>query len=298
MQSPALDSRDLVLMCALHEHGGVTRAARALGLTQSAVSHHLARLEGKLGLALFVREGRGLSITPAGRTLVQGGAPLIEQLTALERALRPTKATRIRVATQCHTCYDWLAPVIGRFRRAHPTAQVVPKIDHRKDPMKALLGRRIDLAIAHAPAPKETVVFELGQDAFVVVLLPSHPAAGSRGVGPRDLVDDTLIVHDLPVDELVAIGRDWFGSEQPAHTLRMPLTEAMVELVVASCGVALIPRWAAKAARSRDDVVVRPFVHPRAHRTWRAAIREADQDRADLQALIAELSTWFAQEAG
>lgn len=294
MERPNLDSRDLALLCALDEAGGVTRAGEVLGLSQSAVSHHLARIEDKVGQPLFRREGRGLKITPAGRILVDGGAEILLQLSALEQALRPPRNVRIRVATQCHTCYAWIAPVIGRFRRSHPDVQVIPTVRHRNDPLLALARKKVDVAIAHAPVLEGMRATKLGSDTFVVVLPLHHPHANVDAITPRHLVSEVLYVHELPVDELVAIGRDWFGKLTPAQTVRMPLTEAMVDLVAAGCGVALLPRWAAANALHRTDVVVRPFAPKKARRTWRAVTRDDDSDRPEVHALVAELATWFA----
>ncbi|MEM1413862.1 MAG: LysR family transcriptional regulator [Myxococcota bacterium] len=289
----SLDSRDLVLMRALASEGGVTRAARALALSQSAVSHHLARLEAKLGVPLFAREGRGLRITPAGRRLAEGGGEVLEALEALERSLRPAEPARIRVTTQCGTAYDWLAPVLGRFARAHPRTRIDVKVGFGRDPLGALTEGKVDLALCHtAPGPGH-VGHRLGEDAFVVVLPAAHPAASRPRVRPADLREDTLFVHDVPREELVALGKAWFGDEPPARTSVLPITEAMLELCAAGLGAAMMPAWAARRTRGRRDLVVRPFAKKSAKRTWRAVTRRADAERPDMRELVAELRAWF-----
>src|SRR5690349_8718713 len=105
---PAIEIRDLRLVQTIAERGGVTAAARALHLTQSAVSHHLARLQERLGVELFRRAGRKLEITEAGKKLVLLSRELDQKLAATERELRGQEAPRaLRISTQCYTAYHW-----------------------------------------------------------------------------------------------------------------------------------------------------------------------------------------------
>ncbi|MEN0060686.1 MAG: LysR family transcriptional regulator [Myxococcota bacterium] len=292
MKEPALETRDLRLMCALHEHGGVTRAASAMGLTQSAVSHHLARLQERLGATLVRRTGRGVTLTQQGEVLVRRGRAVLRQLSALEEALRGE--TRLAVCTQCHTAYDWLAPVLAHFEMEHPNARIDIRVNHSRDPIEALRHRHVDLALCHSAPGPGLVGHPLLVDPFVAVLPKDHPAAAGDTVSAADLVDGTVLVHDVPSAHLREVGALLFGDTPPSRSMRLPLTDTMLQLVAHGYGVAIMPGLAARGADARYPVVVRRFGKEEAVRRWRVVVREDDNDRADLETLVRAIVDWFA----
>ena len=73
--SQFLDSRHLRVVAEVARTESVTRAADRLNVTQSAVSHQLREIEDRLGTAIFVRSGRRMLLTPAGRLLTPSGSP-------------------------------------------------------------------------------------------------------------------------------------------------------------------------------------------------------------------------------
>src|SRR3954467_10092225 len=106
MQVGTIEARDLRLVQAIVQSGGATRAAKQLGLSQSAVSHQLRGLEERLGLPLFRRQGQRLRITPAGQKLVELAAQVLLPLLQTELELRRglfRERPKLRVATQCYT---------------------------------------------------------------------------------------------------------------------------------------------------------------------------------------------------
>src|SRR5688500_19435390 len=87
MTASALEVRHLRLVRAIAEEGGPTRAAARLHLTQSAVSHQLAELEGRLGVVLFTRVRRQLKLTASGARLLEAARRLLADLSRVERDL-------------------------------------------------------------------------------------------------------------------------------------------------------------------------------------------------------------------
>lgn len=104
--------------------GNLTRAAEAMHLTVSALSHQVRALEERLGRRLFVRNARGVALTDAGEQLMAQVAP---HLDALEDALRPRKARREDVLTLSvmpSMASAWLVPRLGAFLAAHPQLEL------------------------------------------------------------------------------------------------------------------------------------------------------------------------------
>src|SRR6266496_5041516 len=106
-----LEVRHLRTLIALAEAGTVSRAAERVHLTQSALSHQLKALESHYGLAMVKRHGQSVQLTEPGRRLVALGRTVMSEVQAAERDLaklarKPTGT--LRIALECHTCFDWL----------------------------------------------------------------------------------------------------------------------------------------------------------------------------------------------
>src|SRR3954467_7963445 len=113
-----LEIRHLRLVAAVADVGSLTRAGDQLHLTQSALSHQLRDIESRLGTALFLRIGKRLVLTPAGERLLAAATDVLERLEAAERDIRGLardRVHRLRITTECYTCYHWLPPVLLRY---------------------------------------------------------------------------------------------------------------------------------------------------------------------------------------
>ena len=123
---------------AVAELQNFTRAAEALGLTQTAVSHQIAQLEAFVGQPVFVRGRSGAVLTPLGRALlpsVEGGLALLRDGFAAAR--RESAAGRLVIQTTPEFGSQWLAPRLERFLRAHPDITVSLSMDYRRADLRA-----------------------------------------------------------------------------------------------------------------------------------------------------------------
>src|SRR4051812_38571879 len=122
-----LEIRHLQLVAAVAEVGSLTRAGDQLHLTQSALSHQLRDIEGRLGAALFHRRGKRLVLTPAGEHLLESARDILERLRQTEDTIRHLgRAQRhvLRITTECTTCYHWLPPLLTTYRQRCPGVDV------------------------------------------------------------------------------------------------------------------------------------------------------------------------------
>lgn len=162
-----LDIDALRVLRAIRQHGGVTRAAEALGLTQSAVSHKVKRLEISLGCDLLSRKSGAPMFTPQGEELLDYAARILglhdEALLSLTRT---DLAGRILLGlTEDTTCSD-LSRILGRFHRLHPQVSVRTKV-RMSLVLRAMLDRgELDAAIiqifAHEVRPTDVVLLREG----------------------------------------------------------------------------------------------------------------------------------------
>lgn len=162
-----LDIDALRALRAIQQHGGVTRAAEALGLTQSAVSHKVKRLEASLDCDLLNRRAGAPMFTSAGQDLLDYAARILglhdEALLSLTKT---DLAGRIQLGlTEDTTCTD-LSRILGRFHRLHPQVAVRTKV-RMSVVLRGMLDRgELDAAIvqifAHEVRPTDVVLFREG----------------------------------------------------------------------------------------------------------------------------------------
>lgn len=105
-------------------HENFTRAAEELGMTQAAVSYQIQILEERLGLPLFVREKRRVTLTEAGKRIAPQVSAAFDGLDAAFGAARAAHASVLTVSTPATFGPNWLAPRIGGFQAAHPDLSV------------------------------------------------------------------------------------------------------------------------------------------------------------------------------
>ncbi|RYZ41865.1 MAG: LysR family transcriptional regulator [Myxococcaceae bacterium] len=103
-------------------HQNFAHAAEELHLTASAVSHHVRKLEGRLGIVLFQRHARGVSLTPEGRQLADAASSAMADMDSVLGALHRARDVDdvVRISTLHSLAYAWLLPRLPRFAAAHP----------------------------------------------------------------------------------------------------------------------------------------------------------------------------------
>ena len=120
MKPTFLELRHLKTLLALKETGSVSSAAKRIYLTQSALSHQLKLMEEQFGLPLFERKTSPIRFTAAGERLIQLANEVLPKVVIAERDLARVKqgeAGELRIAVECHTCFDWLMPAMDQFRQ-------------------------------------------------------------------------------------------------------------------------------------------------------------------------------------
>jgi LysR family transcriptional regulator for metE and metH len=285
---PKLDTRDLQVVLAVAAVGSTAKAAGVLHLSQSAVSRALVLAEGKLGVPLFERRARGLVPTPAGRRLIDGATPLLAQLGALEQQIAGAAAPeRLRLVCECYTAYRWLGTTLTRLRERMPGLEIELAVEHSRDPVAALTERAVDIALLTTSrvrgALREQPLFS---DEIVFVLAADHPLARRAALTPKDLRETTLLGSS---NNSRAESRGFFsrifGPVIPKlQVVRLPLTDAIVDMARAGLGIAILSEWVASGYLDTGDLVVKRLVSGPVRRPWRIAYR---REAAEAAALLA-----------
>jgi LysR family transcriptional regulator for metE and metH len=243
-----LEIKHLRLVSAIARAGSVTRAGDILNLSQSALSHQLRDIEDRLGSQLFHRVGKRMVLTRAGDSLLRAATQVLDVVERAESEVRNagrTNAGRLRITTQCCTCYHWLPGLLKEYRLRHPHVDVQVDADATPRPIKSLLDGRIDLAImSDRVRDRRVAIRPLFEDELLLLMAPSHRLAGRAVVEPRDLAEETVIIYP-PKEESTLLQRVLMpAGVTPRAVQQVQLSEAIVELVKAGLGVATMARWA------------------------------------------------------
>ena len=281
-EQPPVEMRHLRLVAAIAEHGSMTAAADALELTQPALSHQLRELESRLRSPLFVRTSRRMVLTPAGEQLAVIARAVLPQIESFERQVTEGELAAphgvIRIATQCYTAYHWLPAVLRAFSDRWPSVDLRVSAEHTAATIPALREGALDLAIVFTkPDDKRVRIEPLFEDEMVLVTAPDHPLARKEHVPLEALEDEHLFAYSTGTRRSVVFD-DILGPAgvTPRQVTRLQLTEAIIELVAAGLGVAIMAKWAVQPAiQSRALSALR--LGRRGHtRTWYAATRSGD----------------------
>lgn len=176
-------------------HQNFAHAGEELHLTASAVSHHVRKLESRLGLPLFQRHARGVALTAAGRQLADAAS---SSLADLEDVLRSLKAASsdgdiVRIATLHSFTCAWLMPRLARFAAAHPHVRLSIETGFA---LARFDDSGPDLAIRHGPGqwPGARATLLLEEELFPVAA-PSMPGVGEVRT-PRDVARLPLVADN------------------------------------------------------------------------------------------------------
>ncbi|WP_417071342.1 LysR family transcriptional regulator [Niveibacterium terrae] len=254
-----LELRHLKTLIALRDTGNLSRAAQNLKLTQSALSHQIKALEEQYGGELFARKSNPLVFSAAGQRLLKLAAEVLPRIEEAERDLSRLVSGRagdLRIAVECHTCFDWLMPAMDEFRSAWPEVELDIVSGFQADPVGLLQQGRAEVAIVSEPPEDEAGVTTWPLFAFeMVALLPKgHPLSAKPWLAAEDFADQTLITYPVP-DEMLDLVRQVLRPAGIAPRRRTSeLTVAMLQLVASGRGIAALPLWAVKNYLDRGYV--------------------------------------------
>ena len=270
-----LEIRHLRLLDAVAHEGSVTAAARRLHTSQSALSHQLRDAEERLDTRLFLRLGKKMVLTPAGDQLLQAARKALEELGRAEERIcnfNGESGGLIRLATECYTCYHWLPALLKRFHKKFAKVEVSIDPDATRNPVGALFGGKLDVAILSCPPrDRHLQLTPICEDELVVTMAPDHKLTERQFVRPRDLEGETVIIYPPRAESTLLQKYMVPAGVQPKDVLEIPLTEAMIEMVASSLGVALLARWAAAPHVKTGRLAARSLTAKGVRRTWYAA---------------------------
>jgi len=279
-----LEFRHLRTIRAIHDCGGLARAADRLNITQSALSHQVKNLEDQIGVELFVRRSKPMTLSAAGQRLLRLAEQVLPQVEAVEQdfaGLKSGKTGRLHIAIECHACFEWLFPVLEQFRRAWPDVDVDIRPGLQFQALPALQKEEVDLVVSSDPETLAGVEFAPLFDYEPVFLASSaHPLAAKPYVEAEDFAGETLITYPVERPRLDVFSQLLTpAGVEPAAIRQVELTAVILLLVASNRGVSVLPDWVVREVRYNSDYVTRPLTAKGVTRRLYAAVREVDASK-------------------
>ncbi len=257
---------DLQAFRAVAEEGGFTPAAAALGTTVASVSRRIKGLERRLGVRLFNRTTRRVSLTEAGETYLQHVRRVLDDLADAEASVHQlTGEARgtLRVAAPLSFGVRRLAPVLARFARQHPALRVRLSLDDR---VVDLVEGGYDLALRIGYPPDSSLIGRaLLPVARFLCAAPGYLDARGTPADPGELAD-----HDCLHYNPLAFSEEWplAGAGPRGITVEGRLCsnngDVLREAAIAGMGIALLPDFIVEDALARGQLkrILRQFEPP------------------------------------
>ncbi|MEO5671076.1 MAG: LysR family transcriptional regulator [Ramlibacter sp.] len=248
--------RQLEVFSATAREGSTRAAADKVARSQSAASTALADLEKTLGVELFDRVGRRLSLNENGRALLPRAVSLLEQSGELERLFDAEHPAPLRMASS-FTIGEYVLPgLIAEWERAHPRNQVRLDIANTREVLQAVADYDVDIGfIEGTGSHPELSVRRWQSDQLVIVAAPGHPLAGRR-VSAQRLAEASWILREQGSGTREAADR-WLTASLTQVNVKLELgsNEAVKRAVRSGLGLGCISRLAVSEALAQGLLI-------------------------------------------
>lgn len=253
------------------EYGSLTRAAEALGSTQSRISHILNDLEEEFGFTLMTRSRGGIRLTEAGKmVLPKMEAILREQseLDTLVNDIRNSCTGVVRLATFSSVAVNWLPGMLQSFQSQFPGVKIQILSGDYEDIDQWLRSAEADLGFVTLPGPEDMKIIPLGEDPLVAILPEGHPLAAADCIPIRDIASEPFISLRQSSNHDIHRALDNAGV-RPYIRYSTKDDYALMAMVRQGLGVSIVPELL--IGDRRDHIVIRPL-SPAASRTIALAV--------------------------
>lgn len=267
------DVQGLRVFQAVADKLSFTRAAEAMGITQSAVSHHIAKLEQELHLELIQRNGHSIALTPAGQALRTEGGKILRQvaeLPALVRAASHPDFGHLRIGASATACQYLLPDTLREVRECFPKFTLSISPGDSPLVMQWVQESQVDLGIMILTDPRTRLrIYPLFEDELGLVLNPLHPLASKAKIRAADLQEQRMVLYSRFSATYQLVERHLSRMKLPIKdAIELGAIEAIKELVKLGLGISILAKWVIQPQLDDGSLIWRPLPGPSLKRTW------------------------------
>lgn len=273
-----IEFRHLRALVAVAETGNLSKAGKRLNLSQPALSHQMRALEDHVGAELFQRKSNPLRLSPAGDRLLATAYDVEKLIQQSERdvaRIADGKAGQLRIAVECHSCFDWLMPSMDAFREGWPEVEMDLVSGFQPDPIGLLAEDQADLVIVSHAKPRPGVVHHpLFRYEVLALVARNHPYAKKAYLTARDFAKETLVTYPIPDDRIDVIREVLKPANVDPPRRKTELTVGILQLVASHRAIAAMPGWAVQPFLDKNYVASKPIRKNGLHANLYAATTE------------------------
>lgn len=249
----------------LAEELNFRRAAQRLNMSQPPLSRHIQALEHEVGAVLIDRSRRTVRLTQAGASFADHAARLLDQAADASRQARQIAsgdAGEIVISFTAATCYVFIPRLVALLRREHPRVTLTLRELTTPQQIAALSSRKIDIGLLRPPIALPGVrTMRVERENLVAAIPAGHALARKDVIHLSEIKGEVLVTYppvEGPYFHGMITGLLQAASVYPAAVQYITQTHAILSLVAANIGVALVPQSAAHACPPKG-VLLRPL---------------------------------------
>jgi DNA-binding transcriptional LysR family regulator len=233
---------------AVAEHGHISRAAASLFLTQGAVTQQVRNFERAIGLELLERDGRGVRLTDAGRTLAVACRAALRSVQVLEESaesMKTLQAGSLQVGAS-PTCASYYLPArLARFTGLYPLIKLGMTVEPSAEINRLVIAGALDCGLIEGRPDPELLAVVVDHDELILVAHPDHPLASLRRVTAAELGRHRFLGRGPAWSAEQQNVRDMIGTAYDhSETLNLGHPEYVRAAALAGLGYATLPRLA------------------------------------------------------
>ena len=275
-----LEFTTLRLFVAVAEQGSLSAVAETSGIAVAAISRRISDLEAASGTAFFVRHVRGMSLTPAGRALLQHAREILYGVDRMQSDLRHFALGmkgHVRIAAMNSAVVQFLPGELKTFCDRHPNVSIELSEWTSQAIVEAVLEGRVDVGIFVGAIPAvEITTYPYHQDRLCLVVPADHPLATRRSIGFTETLD-----HDyIGLSPRSSIAQRMMAEGGGRLRLRMNVlgSDAMCRMVAAGLGIGIAPLLMVEHLKAFMPISIVELAEPWAERQMVIGLRGSGQD--------------------
>ena len=286
-----MDLRDMRYFLAVAEEGHMGRAANRLHLSQPPLTRHIQALEEKLGVPLFLRTPKGMTLTEAGLTLLQEVPNLLE---LAQQAAERTRLAgqgwigRLDVGLFGSGVLDVIPRILAQFHQARPDVKIVLHNLTKDAQLQALRERRITVGFNRlVPAAPDISTMTVLRESLMVALPAVHPLLVLPSLRIRDLANVPLILYpNVPMRGLAQEVSDAFHAEGVPLRVEQEVEDVLTAVALVSAGFGMAVTTQSASNLRLPGVAFRPLHSSQLKELELSCLYRTDDRSRALQAFL------------
>ena len=267
-----LTLRQIKIFISAAKHLSFSRAAEELHITGSAISLQIKEMEGDMGVMLFSRENRKITLTIAGEHFLSCATQVISTLDKAGEAMESLRGTQmdiLKIGLVSTTRY-FLPTILVRFKKEHPNIQIKVDVKNRQQLIELLREGEIDVAImGKTPKTLNVRAEAFANHPHLFIASPEHPLAGKANLAPEVLNQVEIISREQGSGTRYIMEK--FITEHglsPLMRMEISGSETIKQTVMANLGISFVSLHTIGQEIANQQIVTLDIQHTPVMRVW------------------------------